>query len=145
MIKVEDMPVDEMKALLRAAGFGHLGCSRDNRPYVLPMHYTYEGEDIFIFTTEGMKTEIINANPEVCLQVEEIRGPAQWRSVMVRGQAQRITARDELEHSMQIITRRNPTLTPALNMTQVYGWDRPNKMAIYRIHPSIIDGRQTVE
>jgi hypothetical protein len=42
MINVKDMPRDEMIALLQRAGFGHLGCTRDNIPYVVPMHYALD-------------------------------------------------------------------------------------------------------
>jgi uncharacterized protein len=144
MLKVEDMSPAEMKSLLLAAGYGHLGCARDNRPYVVPLHYVYDAPDIYIFTTEGMKTKYIEANPEVCLQVEEVQDTLHWRSVMVNGRAERITRPEELERAMQLITSRNPSLTPALNETMVDAWGRANVLAVYRIHPSTIDGRRTV-
>ena len=145
MVNIEDMPLDEMKALLQAVGFGHLGCARDNRPYVVPMHYSYDGEAVYFFTTEGTKTGYIDHNPEVCLQVEEVRDAAHWRSVMVSGRAERITERDEMERAMQLITRRNPTLTPAVNLTQIDAWGRANEIALYRLRPEIIDGRKTTD
>lgn len=145
MIKVEDMPVDEMKALLGAVGFGHLGCARDNRPYVVPMHYAYDSEHVYFFTTEGMKTDYIEHNPEVCLQVEEVSDRAHWRSVVVTGRAERVDAPDEMERAMQLIASGNPTLTPALNLTQTDAWGRANNIAVYRLKPEVIDGRRTVE
>ena len=144
MLKVEDMPLEEMKALLGRVGFGHLGCAREGRPYVVPMHYAYDGESLYLFTTEGMKTSFIEANPEVCLQVEEVESPRRWQSVMVTGRAARLTAQEEKESAMQLITRTNPTLTPAINRTQLDAWDRANEIVLYRIHPAIIDGRKTV-
>src|ERR1041385_8016954 len=69
MLKVEDMSPAEMHALLERESFGHLGCARDGRPYVVPMHYAYDGKDLYFFTTQGMKTRFIQANPQVCLQV----------------------------------------------------------------------------
>jgi nitroimidazol reductase NimA-like FMN-containing flavoprotein (pyridoxamine 5'-phosphate oxidase superfamily) len=144
MLKVEDMPLEEMRALLRRIGFGHLGCAREGRPYVVPMHYAYDGECLYLFTTEGTKTSFIEANPEVCMQVEEVESPSRWQSVMVTGQAERITKQEEKEHAMQRITESNPTLTPALNQTQLDTWGRANEIALYRIRPSIIDGRKTV-
>jgi hypothetical protein len=45
---------------------------------------------------------------------------------------------------MQHITDKNPTLTPALNRTQLDAWDRANETVIYRIRPEIMDGRKTV-
>ncbi|HEX8921329.1 MAG TPA: pyridoxamine 5'-phosphate oxidase family protein [Pyrinomonadaceae bacterium] len=144
MLKVEDMPLEEMRALLSRIGYGHLGCAREGRPYVVPMNYSYDGECLYIFTTEGMKTGFIEANAEVCMQVEEVESRTSWRSVMVTGKAERITRQEEKEHAMQLITENNPTLTPAINRTQVDAWGRANEIALYRIRPSIIDGRKTV-
>jgi len=144
MLKVEDMSPEEMHALLRRESFGHLGCARDNRPYVVPMNYAYDGKDLYFFTTEGMKTRFIHANPEVCLQVEEITDTTHWKSVTVSGIAKEITANEEMQQAMKIITAQNPSLTPAISATQVDSMGRAVDIAIYRITPEVIDGRQTV-
>jgi nitroimidazol reductase NimA-like FMN-containing flavoprotein (pyridoxamine 5'-phosphate oxidase superfamily) len=145
MVKVEDMPLAEMQALLQKVGFGHLGCARKGRPYVVPMHYVYDSQNLYFFTTEGMKTNYIAANDEVCFQVEEVQDPSHWRSVMVTGRAERLTNTEDLEHAMQLITASNPTLTPAISRTQLDAWGRANQIALYRVRPEIIDGRKTIE
>lgn len=137
------MSTGEMQALLLRVGFGHLGCTRDNHPYVVPMHYAYDGQDLYFLTTEGTKTEFIAANHEVCFQVEEITSPSQWRSVMVIGEARKLTKPEETESAMQLISERNPTLTPALNVTEIGAWHRLNNVAVYRVQPSAIYGRKT--
>jgi nitroimidazol reductase NimA-like FMN-containing flavoprotein (pyridoxamine 5'-phosphate oxidase superfamily) len=144
MLKVEDMAPAEMHALLRQASFGHLGCSRDGRPYVVPMHYAYDGKELYFFTTEGMKTQFIEVNPKVCLQVEEVTDSSHWRSVMVIGQAERLTNAAETERAMQMIVERNPSLTPAISATQLDSIGRAVDVALYRIRPELIDGRKTV-
>jgi nitroimidazol reductase NimA-like FMN-containing flavoprotein (pyridoxamine 5'-phosphate oxidase superfamily) len=144
MLKVEDMPLEEMRSLLSRIGYGHLGCAREGRPYVVPMHYAYDGECLYLFTTEGMKTGFIEANAEVCFQVEEVESASSWKSVMVTGQAERVTKQDDKEHALQHITENNPTLTPAINRTQLDTWGRANEVVLYRIRPAIIDGRRTI-
>jgi len=144
MLKVEDMAPAEMHALLVRASFGHLGCSREGRPYVVPMHYAYDGKELYFFTTEGMKTQFIEANPLVCLQVEEITGATHWRSVMVIGRAVRLTQSDAMQRAMKLITDRNPSLTPAISATQLDALGRAVDIAVYGIHPDLIDGRKTV-
>ena len=134
----------EMHSLLQTVGFGHLGCSQNGRPYVVPMHYAYDGKDLFFFTTEGMKTQFMKGNSEVCLQVEEVGDSTNWRSVMVIGRAERLTEPEEMERAMQLITERNPSLTPAISATQIDTWGRGVDIALYRIQPKIIDGRKTV-
>ena len=145
MIEVKAMTSEEMNALLERNNYGHLGCARDNHPYVVPMHYAYDGRDLYFFTTEGTKTEFMAANREVCFQVEEVTDASRWRSVMVTGGAGRITKPDETEHAMQLITERNPTLTPALNKTKIGAWKRLNNIVIYRVRPHAIYGRKTFE
>ncbi len=143
MLQVRDMTTAEMQALLLRLGFGHLGCTRDNHPYVVPMHYAYDGQAIYFITTEGTKTEFIAANHEVCFQVEEIVDASNWQSVMVIGEAHKITKPDETEHAMQVITGSNPTLTPALNKTDIGAWHRLSNIVIYRVRPDSIYGRKT--
>ena len=145
MVKVEDMPLDEMQALLQRVGFGHLGCARGGRPYVVPMNYAYDSKDLYFFTTEGMKTNYIQDNAEVCFQVEEVQDRVHWRSVMVTGRAERLTKPDEVERAMQLITGSNPTLTPAISRTQLDAWGRANTIALYRVSPEVVDGRKTIE
>jgi nitroimidazol reductase NimA-like FMN-containing flavoprotein (pyridoxamine 5'-phosphate oxidase superfamily) len=145
MLEIEEMTAQDSHLLLKEFDYGHLGCTReDGRPYVVPLHYTYDEPDIYIFTTEGMKTECLATNPEVCLQVEDVQDSAHWRSVILNGRAERLTKAEDKEHAMQIITRRNPTLTPAINKMWVDSWGRANVIAIYRIHPSAISGRKTI-
>jgi nitroimidazol reductase NimA-like FMN-containing flavoprotein (pyridoxamine 5'-phosphate oxidase superfamily) len=144
MLNIKDMAEDEMRALLLRVGFGHLGCSRDGHPYVVPMHYAYDGQDLYFFTTEGTKTEFIAANHEVCFQVEEIADPSNWQSVMLVGEARRLTMKDEVERAMQLVTEHNPALTPALNTTKIGPWHRLNNVAVYRVRPTALYGRKTV-
>jgi nitroimidazol reductase NimA-like FMN-containing flavoprotein (pyridoxamine 5'-phosphate oxidase superfamily) len=143
MLKVSDMSPAEMHALLQRESFGHLGCARDGRPYVVPMHYAYDGKDLYFFTTEGMKTQYIQANPQVCLQIEEVTDTMNWRSVMVVGRANELTSKDEMQRAMKLITERNPSLSPAISATQLDSIGRAVDIALYRITPEIIDGRQT--
>jgi nitroimidazol reductase NimA-like FMN-containing flavoprotein (pyridoxamine 5'-phosphate oxidase superfamily) len=133
----------EIVALLLRRGFGHLGCARDGHPYVVPMNFAFDGESLFFYTTEGTKTEFIAANREVCFQVEEISDPLHWLSVVVTGHAERLTTPEEVEHAMQHITARNPTLAPAINRTKIGAWTRLNRVALFRVRPEGMYGRKT--
>lgn len=144
MVNIEDMTPKEMEVLLERVGFGHIGCAREGRPYVLPMHYAYDAGNIYFFTTEGMKTSYIDTNPEVCFQVEEVRDYSQWQSVVVVGRAERLTRAEDTEYAMQLLTKRNPTLSPAINATRIDVWGRSNTAALYRIKPELMDGRKTI-
>ena len=144
MLEVSDMTRAEMEALLGSARYGRLGVSRDGHPYVVPMHYAFDGRDLYFLTTEGTKTEYIAANREVCFQVEEVEDAARRRSVMPTGRAERLTAPEETERAMQLISERNPALAPAINRTKIGPWTRLSHVVIFRIRAEALYGRKTV-
>ncbi len=144
MLDIDEMSSTEIYELLNKIGYGHLGFIHEGKPYVMPMHYYLEHEDIYMFTTEGMKTHDIDASPEICLQVEEIiNDPLHWRSVIVSGQAKRLTEKADIERVRKLIKEVNPTLSPALNRTWIDSWGRAEVVAIYRVYPSEMSGRTT--
>lgn len=91
----------------------------------------------------GMKTQYMDANPKVCLQIEEVHDLVHWRSVVVNARAERLTEQSDIDRARQFITERNPTLSPAINRTWTDSWGRAEVMGIYRIHPSEMSGRTT--
>ncbi len=107
------------------------------------MNYYLEAEDIYLFTTIGMKTHDLDANPEICLQVEEIQEPGHWRSAIVNGRASRLTEQEDIDRAMHLIKERNPMLSPAINRTWIDAQGRSEAIAIYRIHETEISGRTT--
>jgi len=141
MVQVEDMDDKDSKSLLRRVGYGHLGLVRDTHPYVVPINYAYDEPHIYIFTTEGEKTGVIESNPEVCLQVEEVTDKKNWQSVIVLGDAVQLTDREEIKSAMDFILATNPKLTPALSIRWMDQWIRSNIEVIYRITPTMITGR----
>ena len=143
MLDIDEMSTKEIMDLLHKVGHGHLGFVGEGHPYVVPMHYYLRDSAIYIFTTVGMKTEYMDANPEVCLQIEEVDNLLHWRSVVVTGRAERLTVKQNIDQAMQFIKTENPTLSPALNRTWIDAWGRGEVIAIYRIYESEISGRTT--
>lgn len=74
----------DIDALLSSQVIGHLGCSESSKPYVFPIAYLYKDNAIYGQTTEGKKVEILEKNPKVCFQVEEVTDDG-WKSAMVWG------------------------------------------------------------
>ena len=143
MLDIDEMGQKEIQEFLQKVGYGHLGYIHEGKPYVMPMHYYLEEKDIYLFTTIGMKTHDIDANPEVCLQVEEIHTPVHWRSVIVTGRAERLTEQQDIDRVMQLVKESNPALSPAINRTWVDSWGRAEVVALYRIYPDEMSGRTT--
>ena len=145
MVEVREMSREEMARLLGRGWYGHLGCSRDGHPYVVPMSYAYDEGDLYFFTTEGTKTEFIAANHEVCFQVEEVESPDDWQSVMLTGRAELLSDAAEVERVMFLVSERNPSLSPALAHTRIGAWTRLGRIALYRLRPDAAYGRRTVK
>ena len=143
MLDIDEMGQKEIHELLHKVGYGHLGCIHEGKPYVIPMNYYLEDSDIYLFTTIGMKTHDLDANPEICLQVEEIRAPLHWRSAIVNGRASRLTEQEDIDRVMHLVKERNPTLSPAINRTWTDSQGRAEVIAIYRIHETEMSGRTT--
>jgi len=145
MIEIHEMASCEIDEFLARISYGHLACARDDRPYVVPVHYAYRKPDIYIYTTEGLKTDIIRANPHVCLQVEEVIDNEDWRSVVVTGDAEQITKLNLKEDAIRLIRSTNPTLSPAISIRWVDNWIRENIGVVYRLRPENVTGRSPVK
>ncbi len=146
MVEVQEMDDKDSKKLLGRVGYGHLGLVRSgSHPYVVPVQYAYDESQVYIFTTEGKKTEIIENNPEVCLQVEDVTDEKHWQSVIVTGDAVQLTDKKEVKQAMDLILARNPRLTPALSIHWMDDWVRANIQVVYRITPTMMTGRTTVD
>ena len=145
MIEVEDLTDNECLELLESEDYGHLACSMNDRPYVVPIHYVFSTGEFYVYTTEGKKFEMIRANPNVCLQVERVKSAHEWESVIVFGKALQIHDEDERSFALSMILERNPGLTPAVSIRWMDSWVRENIEVIYRITPSLITGRTSGE
>lgn len=144
MVEIVDMDMPEIILLLQEVDYAHLACARCNHPYVIPIHYVYREPFIYIFTTEGKKTDILAGNPEVCIQVEKVMSASRWRSVILTGKVERIMEGARREEAMAIIRERNPSLTPAKSRTWKDTWGFQHVQVIYRIQPDAISGRKTL-
>ncbi|MEO5860301.1 MAG: pyridoxamine 5'-phosphate oxidase family protein [Pyrinomonadaceae bacterium] len=145
MIEIEEMRAGEAREVLEQLNYAHLAMAKDNIPYVVPVHYAFDGQDLFIYTTEGKKADIIKVNPEICLQAEEVEDKENWKSVMVSGTAEQITDEDGRQKALALILRINPKLTPAISIRWMDSWVRENIEVIYRISPRSVTGRRTIK
>ena len=145
MLEILEMRSEQVDGLLSQVGYGHLACSRDDQPYVLPIYYTFEGGEIYVYTTAGLKSEIIANNPKVCLQVEEINDDGAWRSVVVMGEAHEVVDPAERDRVIKLIRLSNPNLLPALAIKWANDWMRKNTEVVYRITIRSITGKCTSE
>jgi len=84
--------------------FGRLGCASDNQPYVVPIYFAYEPDQLYGFTTVGRKIDWMRKNPKVCVEVDEVVDHFRWMSVIVTGRYQ------ELPNSVEFGSERERAL-----------------------------------
>lgn len=89
--------------IIHEAEICHLSCCLDDRPYLIPISYGYDGEAVYIHTgRKGKKISFFEGNPRVCLsfvsRAEILRGQeeaCQWSfafsSVVAEGSISEIT------------------------------------------------------
>ncbi|MBK9569234.1 MAG: pyridoxamine 5'-phosphate oxidase family protein [Chitinophagaceae bacterium] len=105
---LDDKQID---ALLHSQVTGRIGCHADNRTYVVPVTYVYDGENIICHTREGLKLEMMRKNPEVCFEVDYMENMANWQSVIVWGIFEELSGLPAKEAMEKLIDRVSPFMT----------------------------------
>lgn len=102
----------ESRALLAQGVLGRLGCSDKGKPYVVPVYYLFDDDCVYAHSLSGHKIDILRANPNACLQVDEIEDDYHWRSVIAFGFYEEVNDEAERERILASLFRRLPHLTP---------------------------------
>jgi uncharacterized protein len=129
---------EESRALLRDGTLARLGCVADGDPYVVPVHYLFDGDSVYLHSLPGRKITALRAYPRACLQVDEVRNEFQWWSVLVFGSYEEITDPDEREQVISRLFARLPHFTPVESaMAQADGLP---EIIVFRIRIDTITG-----
>jgi nitroimidazol reductase NimA-like FMN-containing flavoprotein (pyridoxamine 5'-phosphate oxidase superfamily) len=141
MIEVRELNNQQIEEFIAQRDYGHLACCSGGEPYVVPIHYAYQDGYIYIYTTQGKKSELIGKNPRICLQIEDVKDNRDWTSVIVYGEALELTDEAERAKAVEAVANINPTLTPAVSVHWMDNWVRENIEVVYRIIPVETTGR----
>ncbi|HUJ95789.1 MAG TPA: pyridoxamine 5'-phosphate oxidase family protein [Terriglobales bacterium] len=138
-----EMSRKECAEILSRVALGRLGCALDDQPYVVPVFFAYEGDDIYVLSTLGQKIEWMRANPKVCIQVDEILGEAQWASVIVNGNYQELPEpqfKDERAHARKLLEKRHRWWQAAMAERQLRSGDSLITPLFFRIRIEAMTG-----
>jgi nitroimidazol reductase NimA-like FMN-containing flavoprotein (pyridoxamine 5'-phosphate oxidase superfamily) len=138
---IHELTREECRALLARVDFGRLACARDDQPYVVPIHFAYDGELIYGLTTAGQKIDWMRSNPLVCLETDERTSHYRWWSIVVMGRYEElpeIPAWDRARaHALELLRRRETWWQPV-------SVSRPGRAqrapVFYRIHVLQLSG-----
>jgi nitroimidazol reductase NimA-like FMN-containing flavoprotein (pyridoxamine 5'-phosphate oxidase superfamily) len=106
MGQIHILPPGEIEELLHSAIIGRIACcahgaTGDGRPYLVPLAYGYDGENIYAHSGPGRKLDFMRAEPRVTFEVDEATAPDRWRSVIVEAGFVEITDPAERDRALR--------------------------------------------
>jgi uncharacterized protein len=128
---------EEARTLLAESKIGRLGCTDERGPYVVPVNYVFDGDNIYVHSLPGRKLAALRANPRACLQVDAIIDEYRWRSAIGFGVYEDVTEPDERDTAVRLLLARFPRLTP---VESVPVHDGQSSVTIFRIHVDEVTG-----
>ena len=89
---MDSLGESEIDGVLRDNGYGFLGLASDNRPYVIPMSFGYNGDALYFqMSTQGRKMEFMEENPVAAFTVLGIdHETGISKSVLVEGELSKV-------------------------------------------------------
>lgn len=125
----------EIESMLASHHTGRLAVAVDDRPWVVPMTYVYDGESLYSASQPGRKIDTMRAQPNTCFEIDEVNGPglsAAWRSVVVEG------VFEELDTEAERADARALLRVVGCDEDEV---DATQGLVYFRIHPVLKSGR----
>ncbi|MGA9725025.1 MAG: pyridoxamine 5'-phosphate oxidase family protein [Candidatus Binatus sp.] len=144
---IQELTKQECLNLLARLRLGRLACTRDAMPYIVPLYFANDDDYLYSFSTFGQKIEWMRANPNVCVEVDEVVSPQQWVSVVAFGRYEEMPDipewRSAREYAHKKLLQRNAIWwEPGYAKTIVSGTERPLAPFFYRIHIAQITGHR---
>jgi nitroimidazol reductase NimA-like FMN-containing flavoprotein (pyridoxamine 5'-phosphate oxidase superfamily) len=141
---IQDMTSQACIDLLSRTRLGRLACAEGGQPYITPLFFAYHPDALYGFSTVGQKINWMRANPLVCVQTDEVNTPEQWRSVIVLGRYEELTAEADYdgarEHVYNLLQQRPLWWDPGYAKTVHLGKERPLELVYFRIQIHRITG-----
>jgi uncharacterized protein len=145
-MQIEELSRDACINLLTKIRLGRLACVKGRQPYIVPIFYAFKKGYIYSFSTPGQKIDWMGANPFVCLQVDEIKTPQDWSSIVVFGRYEElpdtIALRPVREMAYELLQQREIWWEPGLAREDIKGRENPLLPLFYRIFIEQITGRR---
>ena len=147
-MEVNEMTAEKCKQVLEHASLGRLGCSHENQPYVVPIRFACDGGCLYVFSTFGQKVKWMRANPNVCVQTDQIENQGGWVSVIVNGQCEELTEpqyTDERKHASSLLAKTSHWWLNALGERQMRVGDQAIEPLFFRIRIQSISGLRATD
>lgn len=141
-MEIVDLTRAECWSFISEGRLGRLACTKDNRPYVVPLGFAAESPYLYAFTTLGMKTDFLRANPHACVQFDEIGSLQSWTSVIVHGRYEEMERDADCEHAFRLLNKKATWWEPAYVRTITQGHVRSATPVYFRLYVEDLSGRR---
>ena len=89
---VRELERAECVEILERNRVGRVAFSHRDRVDIEPIHYVLESDWLYLRTSKGSKLAVLQKNPWVAFEVDEFEQLFSWRSVVVHGKVEFVSA-----------------------------------------------------
>lgn len=134
----------ECLALLNRHDVGRLAYAFHDRVDIQPVHYVLSAGYLYGRTSEGSKLETLAHNRWVAFEVDEVRGPFDWASVVVHGAFYRLDLEAATSKDRDVAARAAALLDNVVPHTLTVGDPVPFRRVLFRVSVDEVSGRRAV-
>jgi nitroimidazol reductase NimA-like FMN-containing flavoprotein (pyridoxamine 5'-phosphate oxidase superfamily) len=146
-MQINEITQEECRAVLADASFGRLACCFENQPYVVPIHFAFEKDCLYVLSTLGQKIEWMRKNPKVCVQADRITSETHWVSVVIFGSYQELAGpqfAEERKRARALLEQRSRWWQIPLGERQSKSDDELIEPLFFRVHVATLSGLRAV-
>ena len=105
-----ELTATEIDQLLREQVVARIGCHHAGTTYVVPITYVFYRGAVIGHSADGMKLRMMRANPNVCVEVDQMSDLGNWRSVVAWGRFTELSGELALAARHQLAIRLHPLI-----------------------------------
>ena len=136
-----DLDSDAVNALLARNHVGRIAYTYHDRVNIEPISYVFADGAIYMRTSPGSKLSTLAHVPWVAFEVDEIRGPFDWRSVVAHGTV--YVLQDSGSSIDRASYRRAVERLRQLIPTALHPDDPvPERRVVIKLYPATLEGRE---
>lgn len=117
----EKLTASEIDGFLKEQWILRIGTVHEGKVYVVPISYVYHDGDFFCHSPEGMKIEMMRANPDICVEIDEVLSNGKWISVIGWGKYDELSGEKRDEAIQQLIDKL-PAVMPSYTKKNSPEW-----------------------
>jgi len=119
---IDKLTNEEIEKTLHQNFVGRIGCHVNGLTYIVPVSYAYKDGYIYVRSFEGMKVNIMRANPAVCFEVDTMLDMSNWRCIIARGNFEELPHGEERNKGLRILMERKLPALSSVNARLSKEW-----------------------